>query len=58
MARCEMGVRANVAFHTQRPPYPANRFPPPEQVVIGFSGRELVWHPHLEPGPEGQEWWD
>lgn len=56
MARCEVAVRTNVAFHTR------NRFVisdprAPEQVVIEFEGREFVWHPNLEPGPEGQEWW-
>src|SRR2546422_10440238 len=57
LARCEMGVRANVAFHTQHPPYPLDRLPGPEQVIIRFGGRELVWHPNLEPGPAGEEWW-
>jgi hypothetical protein len=52
-----MGVRANVAFHTQHPPYPLDHLPGPEQVVIRFEGRELVWHPNLEPDPDGQHWW-
>jgi hypothetical protein len=56
MARYETGVRANLRFHTKRPPF-TNQFPEAEQVVIEFEGREFVWHPNLEPGPEGQEWW-
>jgi hypothetical protein len=57
MARCEVAVRANVAFHTRRPPYPLHRLPSAEQVVIEFEGRDFVWHPTLEPGPDGEEWW-
>lgn len=53
-----MGVRANVAFHTQSPPYlPGARLPGPEQVVIRFDGRDFVWHPNLDRGPEGEERW-
>lgn len=52
-----MGIRANLRFHTQEPPYGALRTLVPEQVVITFEGRDFVWHPNLEPGPDGEEWW-
>ena len=56
MARHEVAVRANIAFHTRQPPFDVFNVTP-EQVVIEFEGREFVWHPNLEPGPEGEEWW-
>lgn len=56
MARHEVAVRANIAFHTQQPPFDVFNVTP-EQVVIEFEGRDFVWHPNVEPGPEGEEWW-
>jgi hypothetical protein len=41
--RYEVGVRTNLTFHTQGPPY-REHFPPPETVVIEFEGRRFVWH--------------
>jgi hypothetical protein len=45
-------VRTAIAFHTQVPPFDVFQIEP-EQVVISFEGREFVWHPNLEPGPDG-----
>lgn len=41
--RYEVGVRTNLTFHTQQPPY-GDGFPPPETVVIEFRGERFVWH--------------
>jgi hypothetical protein len=56
VARHEVAVRANIVFHTLQPPFDVLRVTP-EQVVIGFEGRDFVWHPNLEPGQYGEEWW-
>ncbi len=56
MARHEVSVRTHLAFHTRQPPFDLFEVEP-EQVAIGFEGRQFVWHPNLEPGPYGEEWW-
>jgi hypothetical protein len=53
--RYEVGVRTNLTFHTQPPPYGAE-FPPPETVVMEFEGRRFVWHA-VGPDDDGEARW-
>jgi hypothetical protein len=55
MARYDVAVNSDLAFHTRKPPFAASDFPGPETVAIDFEGRRFVWHT-VPPDPlTGQE---
>lgn len=57
MARCEIALRSNVAFHN-RTRFLLSDPRTPEQAVIEFEGREFVWHPNSDAkGFNGEELW-